>query len=810
LAPFEHTVFQLYPLALGACSIVVAALTLRVVSLRLHPRPGPLVLVASRGVVPMVVALSALVLWLGAYAGELVAHDPATSERLHRVAYVGIVLLPVSVLAVALSTALTSARAHALACALFGIVPAISLALLVAGPSSAWFWSANGIERVGSISFVRFVAGPWFWVHTASSYLSLILAFGLLVRRYVEAGRARAGEAAWLGFAFVLPWLVNAVFVFRPAPSHALDPTPASFTLTTAILLLLLSRPGLARFLPVARGQVFDVLEDPVLVVDERGTILTANAAGDALLARCAPPGAQPAATLAELSLPLSVRLRDRAVRQCAADLALDGALAHFELHVSRVAFSSVVPLRTLVLRNVTDRKRMQRDLRMRAQVDPLTGLSNRGRFAERLEECLLKARESNGRAALILVDLDHFKRVNDSGGHAAGDAILREVAACLRSVVDAHAPGADVGRLGGDEFGIVLPEIGAVEDAGAIARIVVERLREAARPAAGGEPVSASLGVAVFPDDAREPEDLLRCADLAQYLAKRRGRGQFRYFHPQLDRAARRRAAIHRDLATALGAGDLHLVYQPKFRLDDHRLAGFEALARWVHPEIGAVSPVEFVTAAEEIGLHDALASWAVESVCRQVKAWRARGTEPPRIAVNISPKQFASSEFVVRLGRILQREAVTPDALELEVTERTLLHDDESSYVALRDLRAIGCRLALDDFGAASTSLPCLSRYQLDTLKLDAALVQGIADDRRIAAVVGSLVGLAHALDMSVVAEGVEDADCAEALRALGCDEIQGYALSEPLDEDLAGRMIDIQNRATARAAEGAPAIA
>jgi EAL domain-containing protein (putative c-di-GMP-specific phosphodiesterase class I) len=320
--------------------------------------------------------------------------------------------------------------------------------------------------------------------------------------------------------------------------------------------------------------------------------------------------------------------------------------------------------------------------------------------------------------------------------------------------------------------------------------------------PEAGGDAVSASIGVAVFPYDAREPEDLLRCADLAQYLAKRRGRGQYRYFHPQLDRAARRRAAIQRDLAAALGGGELHLVYQPKFRLDDRRLAGFEALARWVHPEIGAVSPVEFVAAAEEIGLHDALATWAVESVCRQVKAWRARGVEPPRIALNISPKQFASSEFVVRIGQILQREDVTPDAIELEVTERTLLGDDESSFVTLRDLRAIGCRLALDDFGAGATSLPCLSRHHLDTLKLDAALVSGIADDRRIAAVVGSLVSLAHALEMSVVAEGVEDADCAEMLRTLGCDEIQGYVLSEPLDEGLAGTMMEIQGRALARA--------
>jgi diguanylate cyclase (GGDEF)-like protein len=802
LAPIEHAIFQLYPVALGACSIVALALAIRVVGLRLHPRPGPLVLVASRGVVPMVVALGALTLWLAAYAGEMVAKDAATSERLHRLAYVGIVLLPPSVLAVALSTALSTARAHALACAAFGVVPAISLGLLVAGPWSAFFWSANGVETLGSISFVRFVAGPWFWVHTASSYLALIVAFGLLVRRYAGAGRSRAAEATWLGFAFLLPWLVNAAFVFRPAPAHALDPTPAAFTLTTAILLRLLSRPGLARFLPVARGQVFDVLEDPVLVIDERGTILTANAAGDALLARCAAPGAEPAATLAELSIPLSVRLRDPEVRHCAAALPLGAAVAHFDVRVSRVAFSSVVPLRTLVLANVTDRKRIQGDLRRKAHVDPLTGLSNRGRFEERLEECLLGARETGARSALILIDLDHFKRVNDSRGHAAGDALLRQVGERLRAVVDAHAPHAEVGRLGGDEFGIVLPSIGAALEAGTVARLVLESLRQATLPDAGGESVGASIGVAVFPEDAREPDDLLRCADLAQYLAKRRGRGQFRYFHPQLDRAARRRAAIHRDLAQAIDAGELHLVYQPKFRLDDHRVAGFEALARWVHPEMGAVTPAEFVAAADEIGLQDELAAWAVESVCRQVKEWRARGVEPPRIALNISPKQFASSEFVMRLGQILQREAITPDALELEFTETTLLRDDESSFVALRDLRAIGCRLALDDFGAGHTSLPCLSRFQLDTLKIDAALVSGISHDRRIAAVVGSLVALAHALDMSVVAEGVEHADCAETLRELGCDEIQGYVLSEPLGGELAGTMIEIQSRALARA--------
>jgi diguanylate cyclase (GGDEF)-like protein len=449
--------------------------------------------------------------------------------------------------------------------------------------------------------------------------------------------------------------------------------------------------------------------------------------------------------------------------------------------------------LRAVVLRDVTDRHRAELELIRSAHYDSLTGLPNRKRFFDHMAAALHAAGERGYCLAVLLLDLDQFKLVNDTRGHAAGDDLLRTVAAqLLRSIrgsdivarIATEDQGPEIGRLGGDEFAIVLPRIASAQDAGDVAGRVLKGVEEGSRnrdDAAAS--ASASIGIAIFPDDGRDAEALLKHADVALYHAKERGGNQYQYSHARLARIAERRAAIARGLRQAIEAEQLRLVYQPRIRLCDGEVSGLEALLRWSNPELGNVSPGEFIPISEKTGLIRPLGRWVIDRASRQIGDWREAGLSVPPVSVNVSSLQLGSPGFLDDFTDSLRRHELRPEDVEIEITEHALLENDENTFVALRDLRAIGVPIALDDFGTGYSALACLNRFHIDVLKIDGSLLEGIDENPRAAGVVSSVIALAHSLSMKVVAEGVEREESAEILSQLGCDEVQGFLYSEPM---------------------------
>jgi diguanylate cyclase (GGDEF)-like protein len=446
-----------------------------------------------------------------------------------------------------------------------------------------------------------------------------------------------------------------------------------------------------------------------------------------------------------------------------------------------------------VALRDVTDRRRTELELIRSAYYDSLTGLPNRKRFFDHMAAALRAADERGHHLAVLLLDLDQFKLVNDTNGHAAGDDLLRNVATqLLRSIrgsdvvarIASEDQSPEIGRLGGDEFAVVLPRISSAQDAGDVAARVLQALEERSGDCDDDSAsTSASIGIAIFPDDGRDAEALLKHADVALYHAKERGGNQYQYSHARLARIAERRAAIARALRQEIGTEQLHLVYQPRIRLSDGEVSGLEALLRWSNPQLGNVSPSEFIPIAEKTGLIRPLGRWVIDRACRQVRDWRSAGLPVPPVSINVSSMQLGSPGFLDEFTDSLRRHELSPDDVEIEITEHTLLENDENTFVAIRDLRAIGVPIALDDFGTGYSALACLNRFDIDVLKIDGSLLEDVDENRRAAGVVSSVIALAHSLSMRVVAEGIEREESMEILVQLGCDEVQGFLYSEPM---------------------------
>ncbi len=443
-------------------------------------------------------------------------------------------------------------------------------------------------------------------------------------------------------------------------------------------------------------------------------------------------------------------------------------------------------------LADITAIKSAQHRLEQLARTDVLTGLPNRLFLqAETVRLVASADREGTGLGMLVM-DLDGFKHVNDTLGHAAGDALLVDVAQRLESALD---DGDLLARLGGDEFVVLSRRSGELDALRALARRVAAAL---GRPfSAGGLDVfvTAAVGGAVYPQHAATPEALFRCADSAMYRAKRLGRGEVQLFGPELAAPRINRITIEADLRHALERGEFALHYQPRWRSADGAMAGVEALLRWRHPGRGLVSPAEFVPVAEETGLIVPIGRWVLEEACRQHAAWRRAGLEMPSIAVNVSAAQFGTELFAVTLPDTLRRFGMSPASLELEITETVMMRQlDEAEAEAIASLRARGLRLLLDDFGTGYSSLSYLQRFPLDGLKIDRSFVARLPGARDARAVVEAVVGLARALSLSDIAEGVETDAQARWLREAGCAELQGYLYARPMPADdvtaLAGR--------------------
>jgi diguanylate cyclase (GGDEF)-like protein/PAS domain S-box-containing protein len=434
------------------------------------------------------------------------------------------------------------------------------------------------------------------------------------------------------------------------------------------------------------------------------------------------------------------------------------------------------------VVNDVTDKKRAEQELRYLANYDTLTGLPNRSLLAERLARAVVRARRQETRVAVLFLDLDRFKDINDSLGHAAGDRILKASAARLLGIVRESDT---VARLGGDEFTVVVEDITDVAKAEAMAEKILTAFIEPLEIDGRSEvAISPSIGISLYPDHGLVPTDLLKFADTAMYQAKDRGRNTYQVYTEAMDAEARRRAVMVAALRRALERGEFRLVYQPRLSLLDGRISGVEALLRWHSDELGEIPPATFIPLAEETGLILPIGEFVLREACITLQRWRRQGLTEVGMAVNVSVLQLLRGRLPETLRQLLLEIDIPADRIELEVTESMVMANAEQTTAVLLELRAIGVSLAIDDFGTGYSSLIYLKRLPIDTLKIDKEFVGDLTSDPDDEAITATVITMAHSLGLNVVAEGVETEEQLMYLREQGCDEIQGYWLSPPLD--------------------------
>ncbi len=463
-----------------------------------------------------------------------------------------------------------------------------------------------------------------------------------------------------------------------------------------------------------------------------------------------------------------------------------------FELSASRKSTASPGSASFVVLaRDVTSRREAEQKVYRLAYFDPLTGLPNRLSFSERIEREIYRARRNDEKLAILFLDLDGFKNINDTMGHGTGDLLLQWVSDRLRlsvrpadvvARVDASEEEIELARLGGDEFTVLVPHLRNAEDVLGVAHRIHEEMRRPFRLEGKDVVLTTSIGISVFPDDGQDGATLLKHADTAMYHAKDQGRDNCQFYSASLTQQALRRLDLENNLRRALQRDEFFLLYQPQFDLETGRVESVEALIRWQHPEQGLVSPLDFIPAAEENGLIVPIGEWVMRTACADAKRWEQEG-HSLRLAVNLSARQFRDPDLAERIGLILASSGLSADRMELEVTEGSLMEDTEATLATLNRLTEMGLRLSLDDFGTGYSSLSYLKRLPLNNVKVDRSFVRGLPLDHDNLAIVRAIVSLARNLGFTVTAEGVETLEQAHCLRDLACDTLQGYYIGRPV---------------------------
>ena len=476
-------------------------------------------------------------------------------------------------------------------------------------------------------------------------------------------------------------------------------------------------------------------------------------------------PGAAPRARQGEHGVPVPVR--------------------HFEARLVATGPDEVLGL----VRDISERKRTEEQIRRLAYCDSLTGIPNRQAFLETLEAELVRSRKGNKKFAVLFMDLDAFKRINDTLGHDVGDHLLQAVSERLREttrpsdlVSRTEAAGNNLARLGGDEFTILIPDLERVENALNVAHRVKEAMRRPFLLDAHEIFVTASIGISLYPEDGEDCNSLLKYADTAMYHAKNCGKNNAKLYSSSLTMQIMSHVKLEVGLRKALQNNELYLLYQPQIDVPSAQIVGVEALVRWRHPERGIISPTEFIPLAEETGLIVPIGEWVLRTACQQAMAWQADGQPPVRVAVNLSAKQFKDENLTQIVLSTLHETGLPADLLELELTEGTLMDDARATMVTLEQLRGIGVHLSIDDFGTGYSSMNYLKRFDVRALKIDKSFISGLPQDSENAAITHAIIAMAHGLKMAVVAEGVETDAQLLLLEQYGCDMAQGYHLGHP----------------------------
>ena len=432
---------------------------------------------------------------------------------------------------------------------------------------------------------------------------------------------------------------------------------------------------------------------------------------------------------------------------------------------------------------DVTEQRRAETRASFLATHDDLTALPNRVVFSQSVSEAIKIGRRYDQQFAVMFVDLDRFKIINDTLGHSAGDALLIEIAKRLtQSVRESDL----VSRIGGDEFVILLRKISNVEQVTRVARKILTAVVKPLTIHGQECRVTASIGISLFPSDAQDEESLTKNADAAMYAVKEQGRNNFLFHSQEIKTQSIERLMLETSLRHALERNELLLYYQPKQDLSRGSISGVEALLRWHHPDLGLLQPSRFIPLAEETGLIVPIGKWVLETACAQSMAWQRQGLPAIRVAVNLSPRQFADPNLLVDVGAALEKSGMPPELLELEITESMLMQNVEHAVQVLTAIKSLGITLAVDDFGTGYSSMSLVKKFPIDVLKIDRSFVRDIASDSEDKAIADAIIALGRALDLTIVAEGVETAEQEAFLRAHNCDEIQGYLISKPIPAD------------------------
>ncbi len=432
------------------------------------------------------------------------------------------------------------------------------------------------------------------------------------------------------------------------------------------------------------------------------------------------------------------------------------------------------------IVRDITERKRMEEEIRHLAHHDTLTGLPNRRLFRDIADLELAQARRNRRKLAILFLDLDRFKEINDTLGHDVGDELLKQAAGMFRETVRASDT---VARIGGDEFNIILADIARPEDVSDIAQKIIRRFRSPFSISGNELNVTTSIGISVYPDDSTEIDTLLRYADIAMYHAKESGRNTFRFYNSAINVRSLERMRFENMLRRSIAMGELVIYYQPQVDIQNRRMICAEALVRWQHPEKGFLTPDRFLAQAEDTGFITEIDEWVLKTVCAQVRSWIDSDLAPVCVTVNLSARQFEKPDLVYRIAAILKETGMEPDCLDLEVTESTAMGDVGQTASQLRELRDMGVHVSIDDFGTGYSSLNYLKKLPIERIKIDKSFIQDIVNDPDDRAIISAVTSMARKMGIKTVAEGVETEEQLAFLRSADCDEAQGYLFSRPL---------------------------
>lgn len=441
-------------------------------------------------------------------------------------------------------------------------------------------------------------------------------------------------------------------------------------------------------------------------------------------------------------------------------------------------------------IRHSIERKRAELHLSYLAQYDPLTGVPNRQFFNDQLDRAIAGAQRDQRPVAVLFLDLDEFKMINDTLGHDVGDGLLKEVAERLRGCLRG---GDVVARLGGDEFGVLLEGAATPHAVESVAKAMLDSVAESCRVAGRQLRVAASIGITLYPEDHRQPEGLLKNADIAMYTAKQGGGNTYRFFHAGMQAELVAYHELARDIHVALERGEFHLAFQPKVNVHTKSLHGLEALLRWTSPVRGVVGPAQFIRVAEDSGHIIALGEWVLNEACATLRRWGDQGLRTVPVSVNVSARQFQQPGFHRRVGEILTRHGVSPALLELELTEGMIMADVHGAQRELVELKRMGLRLSIDDFGTGYSCLSYLRRFPIDTLKIDRSFVQDIGTSLDGEYIIDAILSLARSLRLQAVAEGVETHEQLNHLIDRGCHVVQGFLLGRPMESALVEPLLE-----------------